>query len=62
VAVSQKNLRAISEQIVGAEATERLEALDQERAVGMVVLMSYLQQRDAINKNPALSELSGNVS
>jgi lipase chaperone LimK len=51
-----EELRALREQIVGAEATERLEALDQERADWDARINSYLQQRDAINKNPALSD------
>ncbi len=51
-----EELRAIREQIVGPEATVRLEALDQERAVWDGRMNEYLQQRDAILKNQALSE------
>lgn len=51
-----EELRAIREQIVGAEATERLEALDQERAEWDKRINAYLQTRDTILKNPALSD------
>ncbi|MCB0739263.1 MAG: lipase chaperone, partial [Bacteroidetes bacterium] len=44
------------EQIVGVEATERLEALDKERAEWDSRINSYLQSRDSILKNQALSE------
>ena len=51
-----EELRALREQIVGVEATERLEALDKERADWDVRINSYLQQRDTITKNTALSD------
>jgi lipase chaperone LimK len=51
-----EELRAIREQVVGPEATVRLEALDQERAVWDGRMNDYLQQRDTIMKNQALSE------
>ncbi len=51
-----EELRAIREQIVGPEATERLEALDQERAVWDGRMNDYLAQREAILKNQSLSE------
>ena len=51
-----EELRAIREQVVGPEATVRLEALDQERAVWDGRMNEYLQQRDTIMKNQALSE------
>ncbi|HNC85601.1 MAG TPA: lipase secretion chaperone, partial [Agitococcus sp.] len=38
------------------EATERLEALDQERAEWDKRINAYLQTRDTILKNPALSD------
>ena len=51
-----EELRAIREQVVGVEATERLEALDKERAEWDTRINSYLQTRDGILKNPALSD------
>lgn len=51
-----EELRAIREEIVGVEATDRLEALDQERAVWDGRMNDYLSQRAAIMKNQALSE------
>jgi len=51
-----EELRAIREQIVGAEATDRLEALDKERAEWDGRINAYLQTRDTIMKNPALSD------
>jgi lipase chaperone LimK len=51
-----EELRAIREQIVGPEATVRLEALDQENAVWDGRMKDYLQQRETIMKNQALSE------
>ncbi len=51
-----EELRAIREQVVGVEAADRLEALDQERAVWDGRMSDYLQQRDTIMKNQALSE------
>ena len=51
-----EELRALREQIVGVEATERLESLDKERADWDDRIDNYLQQRDTLIKNPALSE------
>lgn len=51
-----EELRAIREQIVGVEATERLEALDKERAEWETRINSYLTTRDTLLKNPALSD------
>ncbi len=51
-----EELRAIREQIVGVEATERLEALDKERAEWDTRINSYLATRDTLLKNPALSD------
>lgn len=51
-----EELRAIREQVVGVEATERLEDLDKERAEWDSRIQAYLQTRDTILKNPALSE------
>ncbi|PTQ90362.1 lipase secretion chaperone [Agitococcus lubricus] len=51
-----EELRAIREQLVGVEATERLEALDQERAAWDGRMNDYLSQRDTILKNQALSQ------
>lgn len=53
---SPQELRAIREQLVGPEATERLETLDKERAEWDNRMTDYLQQRDEILKNAALSE------
>lgn len=53
---SPQELRAIREQIVGPEAATRLEALDRERAEWDSRMKDYLQERDAIMKNPSLSE------
>lgn len=51
-----EELRAIREQIVGVEATDRLEALDKERAEWDSRINAYLQTRDTLLKNPALSD------
>ncbi len=51
-----QELRAIREQIVGPEATTRLEALDQERTEWDARMKDYLKEREAILKNAALSE------
>ena len=51
-----EELRAIREQVVGVEAADRLEALDQERAVWDGRMNDYLQQRENIMNNQALSE------
>lgn len=51
-----EELRAIRQQIVGAEATGRLEELDKERAEWDGRIDGYLQQRETILKNPALSD------
>lgn len=51
-----EELRAIREQIVGPEATDRLEALDKERAEWDGRMNDFFAQRDAIMKNQALSE------
>ena len=51
-----EELRAIREQLVGAEATDRLEALDKERAAWDGRMNDFFAQRDAIMKNQSLSE------
>lgn len=51
-----EELRAIREQIVGPEATDRLEVLDKERAEWDGRMNDFLAQRDAILKNQGLSE------
>lgn len=53
---SPQELRAIREQIVGPEAATRLEALDHERSEWDAKMTGYLQERETILKNPALSE------
>lgn len=53
---SPQELHAIREQLVGPEATERLEALDKERSEWDNRMQDYLQKRDDILKNTALSE------
>lgn len=53
---SPAELRAIREKVVGAEAADRLESLDKERAVWQGRVDSYLEQRSRIMVNPGLSE------
>jgi lipase chaperone LimK len=53
---SPQELRNIREQIVGPEAATRLEALDQERTEWDARMKDYLQERETILKNNALSE------
>lgn len=53
---SPEELRVIREKVVGAEAADRLEALDRERAVWEGRVDSYMDQRSAILENPGISE------
>lgn len=52
---SPAELRSIREQVVGPEAANRLEALDQERGAWDGRMQAYLSQRDAVLRNPALA-------
>lgn len=51
-----QQLRTIREQLVGAEAANRLEALDQRVAMWDARVRTYLSQRDAALHNPSLSD------
>lgn len=53
---SAAELRQIRQNLVGVEATERLEALDQQRAGWQQRVNQYLDQREQILNNKALSE------
>lgn len=53
---SAAELRQIRESVVGAEAANRLEALDQERAGWDQRMSAWFQERDAIMANTSLSE------
>lgn len=53
---SQQEIKALRTEMLGAEAAERFEVLDQERANWSQRIESYLQKRQAILKNEGLSE------
>lgn len=53
---SPEELRALRQQLVGSEATARLEALDQQRADWQQRLKRYSSAKAEIESNPGLSE------
>ena len=53
---SPEELRALRQQLVGSEATARLEALDQQRADWQQRLKRYSSAKAEIENNPGLSE------
>ena len=53
---SPEELRALRQQLVGSEATARLEALDQQRADWQQRLKRYSSAKAEIESNPGLSQ------